>query len=512
MERRILLRWFFGIIIFFAILGDFARIMTTFNHNEHMYIAAGVLVAQNNILYKDFAYLQTPYLPLLYGSIFKVLGINSFYLLTGKVTSFIALLISGVSVLFLARRLYQDRTIALGLVALFLLNMSIVIPAQESSNYIIPLALSLWAVCAFDVSLDSSKNRKLLTAISGLLLALAAGVKLTYLPVMCPFLVVILYFSKLRTGSLSSLISERLLPFMTGFLMGCLPLFGFLLSDPESFVFNNLGYHSLNSQWRFLTGYTDAMSWPSKLVFASEIFLKTDNLILLVGSILGAIVLFRNSRTIKRFPVGVVLALLLWITALLTALAPTPSFYQYYALPVSFLFILLMYLWAPTINRKSSLQIILLIMVLFTLMSNAASLVESVKKLSDRSKWSGVHIHEMSVKIREILIENRLDPNGKVATLSPLFALEGGLSIYNELATGPFLYRVGDLLAPHQRVLFVATSPETVHRLLENDPPVAILTGYEGDLDDPLIKYAEENTYRKVDLAGFEGILLIRSR
>lgn len=73
MKKNILIGCFFAAVIFLGLIGDFAKIMTLLNHNEHMYITAGVLVSQNKILYKDFAYLQTPYLPLLYGGLYKIL-------------------------------------------------------------------------------------------------------------------------------------------------------------------------------------------------------------------------------------------------------------------------------------------------------------------------------------------------------------------------------------------------------------------------------------------------------
>ena len=53
-------------------------------------------------------------------------------------------------------------------------------------------------------------------------------------------------------------------------------------------------------------------------------------------------------------------------------------------------------------------------------------------------------------KIKNEVI-GKQNKHGKIATLSPLYAIEANLPIYHELATGPFLYRVGDLLRPEQR-------------------------------------------------------------
>ncbi len=84
-------------IVLFA-FGIFAKIMTFFDHNEHMYIVASVFVKEGKDLYKDFAYVQMPYLPLLYGYFFKLVNISSFYLLWGKLFSFLFFGISAVAI------------------------------------------------------------------------------------------------------------------------------------------------------------------------------------------------------------------------------------------------------------------------------------------------------------------------------------------------------------------------------------------------------------------------------
>ena len=72
-------------IIFFLISlillsGIFSYMMISHRwYDENMYISAGELI-QNNSLYKDFAFLQMPYLPIVYGAIFKLMG-TSYHLL-----------------------------------------------------------------------------------------------------------------------------------------------------------------------------------------------------------------------------------------------------------------------------------------------------------------------------------------------------------------------------------------------------------------------------------------------
>jgi len=91
---------------------------------------------------------------------------------------------------------------------------------------------------------------------------------------------------------------------------------------------------------------------------------------------------------------------------------------------------------------------------------------------------------------------------GKVATLSPIYPLEGGLDVYMELATGPFAYRTGDITAPDLAKFYRMTSPATIGALLKSDPPAALLLGFEPELEAPLMTFAEQNGY--VRLPDFE--------
>ncbi len=509
-------QWMNGLfmaVILAALLAAFANTMTSLNRNEHMYITAAALISQGKTLYKDFAYLQTPYLPLFYAGLFKLFGLSSFYLLIGKMVSFLALAASGLVLYFLARRVLKDTSLALGILALYVMNLSVVLPAREASNYILPVLLSLSAVWVFDIAFHSGPSKAWLWAVCGLLMALTVGVRLTYAAAVIPFFLV-MALSPLFQKSISvkNLIGH-VLRFTAGMVFGLLPLLIYWWSDPLAFEFNNLGYHTLNTQWRWMTGYTDRMSLSSKVYFAGETLLRLDNLILWLGVIFGGLASIVHPPRRMRLSVGFALGLLLFMTGMASALAPTPSFPQYYALPISFLFVGLVYSWSVNLDGNYSLYCkALAVMVLIVAIRTAPELLRPIPDLRDRENWMPFYVRDVSVRIRETLREDAVHSNPKVATLSPLFALEGGLLIYDELATGPFLYRVGDLLTAEQREHFVGSSPATIEALLDSDPPAAILIGFEGDLEQPLLEYALRENYRWVALPDFEGVVYVRSK
>jgi hypothetical protein len=200
------------------------------------------------------------------------------------------------------------------------------------------------------------------------------------------------------------------------------------------------------------------------------------------------------------------LSALLFLVALPTAFAPTPSHRQYYAMPASFLFLLVPYVFAS--NAKQA-RTPLLVLAAVALVWGLPTLLESTARLPRRTAWSALYAHDVSVRMREAVGAN--GEQGKVATLSPLFAAEANLPIYHELSIGPFLYRLGDLLTAEERRHFVATSPREIGKLLARDPPSAILVGDEGPLDTPLIEYAQSNGYERVGIEGFSGNLYVRS-
>jgi hypothetical protein len=82
-------------------------------------------------------------------------------------------------------------------------------------------------------------------------------------------------------------------------------------------------------------------------------------------------------------------------------------------------------------------------------------------------------------------------------TLAPLFPLEAGLSIYPELATGPFAYRVGGLLSPDERRVQRIFTIDDIETVLNARPPRALFLGFEDeDLEEPLAQYAQARKYR----------------
>ncbi len=117
-----------------------------------------------------------------------------------------------------------------------------------------------------------------------------------------------------------------------------------------------------------------------------------------------------------------------------------------------------------------------------------------------------------------VAISNEMEKavtTAKVATLLPVYAMEGGLPVYPEFATGQFAYRIADITDETLLKHYRTTSPTKVGALFTNDPPAAILVGFEPKLEEPMVQFAVENDYQRVedfklkDRYG-EGVLYLR--
>ena len=259
------------------IIGIFSQIMTSFDHNEHMYITAGVLISKGFELYKDFAYLQMPYLPLLYGFLYKILSINSHYLFVGKLVSFIFIISSALILFSLTKRIHQNIEISIGIVTIFLLNSTIICASLEVSNYIGALFFSLAGFYITFISITNKSFKPFLVIFGGVFVGLSIGIKLTYAPILLPFLIMCLFYPRERGyfGRNFNILSL----FVIGLIISLLPLL-FFIRNWDIFLFNNLGYHSYNTTWRILTDYPGPITMFSKIKFFNHILLKPETFLL----------------------------------------------------------------------------------------------------------------------------------------------------------------------------------------------------------------------------------------
>jgi hypothetical protein len=490
----------------FLAIGLFSQTVHNNAHNEQMYVTAGYLLAHGQRLYEDFAFVQTPYSPLVYALAFRLTG--GPYLFTAKLVNFAFFAAGAFALYLIARRETGERLFSLTLLALYFANYYLLRSVIEASNYTIPIACSLGAYFLFIRYVDGGRRTWAFVGV-GLLLAVSVGAKLYYATLLLPFgLAALLYPTAV---DLRSRFVRGALPMAGGAILGALPLLYYAARDWDRFAFNNLGYHLLNAQWREQIGFTATMTWASKLDTSLDLLANPSYLLNVFWLALAIAVVLTQSgnplRRLRNVSPSLFLSALLVITTAVTAFTPRPLFPQYFAMPVPFLLTLMAALYAYAVGpyRTVLLQAAMIAAVLLTLTvlpRHTGSLRRAIQP-GDRS--AGVEAVETSRAIRD-----QLTTAGPLATLSPVYAIESGLPIYPELATGSFVYRVGDLLSPEERTRYVATSVSSLHELLDADPPAAILIGDEGEQELPLLDYAQSRGYTPADAELSAGQLFIR--
>ena len=492
--------------------------MTVYNraHNEQMYVAAGYLLAQGQRLYRDFAFVQMPYAPwsyaLFYGITGGVAG-GGDYLLKAKLLNFAWMGLAAGLLLMRARRASQDIVLALLLLVFFWANYYLLRATIEASNYALPIACALAAYVIWLRGVEGRMNYALACGLTGLALALAVGAKLYYAALALPFGVALLLYP--RTLTLGKRLTHGLLPMMGGGIVGLLPVFYYATRDSDRFYFNNLGYHLLNTQWRLANGFDESLGL--KLDTARDL-LANPNYLVLELWLAAALLLWWSEGDPHERPrhlpaPGVMLAGLASLTTLVTAFSPTPLFPQYFAMPVPFLLLWMAEVFGQIGNRARRVLIgLALVCARAAILPVWPRHTQTYARFWRGEPWSG----EVAA-VESRLIHQAIEANGagdgmppKLATLSPILALEAGMDFYPELATGSFVLRVGDLLSPEQRARYVATSPSTLAALLDAEPPAAILIGDEGDAETPLRQYAEQHDYQRVELELDAGELWLR--
>jgi hypothetical protein len=497
-----------------AFLAAVGTTLVGLDHNEGMYVAAGSLLAAGQKLYQDFAYLQAPNLALLYGVV-AAAGFGDNLYFAAKWVTVGATFASGVFVFLLARWMTKDAWVAAMCTVLLLTSSGVLRAVSECSNYAAPIAVlfaSYYLFCIARPARDANGGSSSAIVFAGVLASIAAGLKAYYaLPALGILCATFFHHGGL---DLRSRVRRVTVPFAAGLVLGALPVIYYATADFDAFVFNNYGYHAANLEWWQHRSRRTPMSLPSRIEYGVDLMsIGTNPLILwaLVGVgllALHGLIRQRSSpegRGQDRCGWSTVLLL---FTGCLAALSPAPSRPQYFAVPLS-LAVVLVAAGAARAGPSSRLitRGFLALVVAGSLWVGRANMERNILVLGQPERWASERMAAKAQEIRSHLADHPEALKG--ASLTPLPLLLADVRIYNELSTGQFLFRVGDLLSAEERRRFVATSARSIGELFERDPPDLIYGGGRKSLDQPLLYYAERYGYREQRLRT-GGRLLIR--
>ena len=488
-----------GAVLFFCVVALVlfsANMQRGLSHDEHMYVAGGDLASKGlGLPYRDYPYLQMPNLALIYAGLFAV---TDYLLLSARVFSTLAALGSLAQVFMLVSSAlrgapYLPRFIlAAGSVALIINNSIFAYTSGQAWNHDLPVLLCLGAFALVSRTLvGASGAGAWWFVLGGLLVGLAVGTRLLFL-LIAPVFLMAVALSPHR--QLERPRPRRVAAFLAGMALGLLPSLALFVIAPGQFLYGNLVYHQANAAFWETIGYTRAMDLAGKIAYTWEVLLQPENLAPVLGFLaLGvAAILVRRLDAQFSVPREVWLAIGVTLVLLVGAFVPDPTWYQYYFAPLPFLTLSFAYCAAALYRKARSWLVLFVAVVAMSFVLRPP--LYPVENLLYPDSWATIRVHKVGVEVRRYAGDNR------VLTFAPIYPLEGGAQIYRDFAAGPFTWRSLTFISDGQRAASGLMSPAEIERLLQREPPRAILVGFERDLEVPWIEFARGRNYREVIL------------
>ena len=486
------------------------------NHDEHQFVGSAVLMARYGLQpYADFAYFHVPGQTWLNAALFSA---SDSFLLTARLAAIVwswlslgMILLVGLATAPFARG-WARLGFATAGVAVLVASPLFVHTSGRAWNHDLPMFLALAGLLTFlaatwqpdvppydvDAGRVSLASRLWMLG-AGTLLGLAIATRLSYAFLTPAFALAI----SVQAGRPWRQKLWLTLWLTAGGILGMAPVWIALATAPEGFLFGNVTYNlQLNTQYYAAAGHERAMTLAGKLAYFGALLLaQPGNLVvplLFVMALLSALPALRRP---EAFPLLTVLLVLPF--ALLGALSATPSQIQYYYMLYPF-FVLGFFLAVPLWPRRRGTALAAVTTgALLAIVSTAVNYGEGLAVVAQPDRWYPVKVHDRGARIADLM------DGGRVLTLAPIHAMEGGVPTYPEFVTGPLAWRVAHLVSAEERARQQLVTEAELPALLAADPPRAVLAGFEGDdaeLENVLLDYAQANGFVPVPLPD-EGVL-----
>lgn len=477
-DRRLALAALLGAFLLLILLA-FARPL---DHDESQYVAAAEL-SRRAVVYRDFAYFQTPLQALLLGHLVALFGA---WALPG--TRLVNALLGAVSLTLICaacRAAGADRRSALIATGLFACCDIFLFSAAVARNDMLPACLFSGTLFLMVRQTRGTGNR--VTAMTiGFLLSAATAAKLSYA------------MPALAYGGLA-LIDRRHRP--VWLILGAVPATVLVATTwaiaPDAFVFDVLRFPTAAPEQFYAAGRAWKLGLWTRL-FDVVKFLALGPALLALGLVI---------RDRRRDALAVMLDVMI-VAGLIAAILPAPTWRQYMLLMLPPLFVraaqIVPVLWSSIRGRVAA--------AIFIAAGLAPSLVTLVAAML--SGWPLLTAIKDGRALRAEM--DRLHIDGPIATLSPQFVPATGRPIDPRFATGPFFFRSTGLLSSADERRFALVSRATVAAQFALRPPAAIITGGEGawtsgdpELDVTLSAVAQAQDWQAVTVPGTPFTLYI---
>ncbi|WEX75610.1 hypothetical protein PYH37_001044 [Sinorhizobium numidicum] len=487
----------------------FIRIMNyEMRKDEQLYVPP-IRLLDHHRLYEDFFYNHPPGSAWLFYGLGKIAGSDQL-LLNGRLGVFAAWVFLAAAIGGITYALTRSGLVSWCATVLTITNdLLLTQTGMTATNNLLPLPLSFIGLGLFVLAIRERDAKPILIAIAGLCLSIAVSFKISAVAFIPP--VAIASFFLPRSYQLKERLRRIVVPLVAGGLAGGIPILVSLFSGPQRFLAHVVRYH-IGPHLRYwqisdAQGEDAAISLSAKLLLARDVWLSAT-IAVVITVLLTLLLTALKAQTAGRLPrLRVVNGPLLVVAGALVcsaalSLVPTPSFPQYFAPPLICIPLLFALLFGGLdAEARLRMQPLVIAATLVVLVIEAPRFAQYVATITRPERWTVMRVHDAGVAIAQSIAE--AGSEGKVATLSPIYPLEGNLEVYPELATGPFAYRTGDITEAELAAWYKMTSPSRIAALFDADPPGALLLGFDEVLERPMLAYAQRNGYLRSDELGF---------
>ncbi len=465
-------------LVLMILMGSMAKPVS---RDEQMYCTAGVLLAQGHLPYRDFSYpSQLPYHPALLALVYRLTG-TQWYLLTGRLLSVLALIVTLFCVVWLYGHLFREyRRVGIG-IGLMACSWVVFNPLADyafghawNHDIVIMCIMIALAVSARKLRDGLGLGVWDLVVVASIL-TLATWMRVTTALVYAVFALVL----GIQAGRSKRLGHFCIVWLATTLAVSLWPL-SVVMRVPQTFLLNLFEIPRLYGQWLQAIG-----RYHPKMGLTWACLTQPGMALLVVLTLLlwGRSLLCRQG---KRPQADVALVCAIPVVLSVIALIPPTMWIQYWAVPVPFLVAGLAWplseLWTSLALRRRWIIWGVIGMTLFMIVLTPLPLIR-LSLLPSAAAWTPVHLHRTAQGFAQGVPAPR-----RMLTLAPLWSLEGGGTIYPELAAGSITYRIADQFSPETRAQTHTVGPQSLASLVSTVPPNAILVGCE----DPFFRFLED--------------------
>ena len=458
----------------------------TLSHDEHQFIASGAVLIYNGWLpYLDYPYFHAPLLTFIYGALFSS---GWPLLLSARIFSCVCTVGILITIFYGVHRAFRlgglplRRLVALLVVLILPITMVFRYSIGYAWNHDLPMLTFMISFLLLTFNYKSLSFSKVFWA--GVLFGISCSIRLSFAPLVLPFIVFILY----GVGKSKGNVIQSILIFGAGLTTASLPFLLLLILYPEQTLFGNIVYPALNEAWYMARGFDRAFSLLDKIAYLindvnympidahllGEYGMNMIFFILGFCAIFTAIIAICKNHFLK-IPFTFWLGCLPFI--LLGAFAPTPSQLQYYY-PLTFWLALgigwmAAYWFGIVINMLKAKYFIKYVGIALSVV--LIVFAYRIVTLTPEINFSASGVGKVMAQAHKL---QSVTSKGKVLTLAPIIPLEAGLDILPGFVTGPFAWRVSNQLSQETRNKMGVVSPADLDLLVKDNLPEMILTGY----------------------------------